>query len=231
MIKIRKAQDRGANKISWLESYHTFSFGRYHDPEHMGFSDLRVINDDIIAESGGFAEHGHDNMEIITYAVSGSLEHRDSLGNGDVIKPGEVQVMSAGSGIRHSEFNPSSDEKARILQIWIMPDQRDVTPRYDQKEFTDRHGKLRLIASKDAVDGSLMIHQDAKIYASILKAEEEASYTLQDGRSAWVQIATGTMKVNGVSLQAGDGAAITDESALTFETDDAVDFLLFDLRA
>ncbi len=231
MITVRKANERGRTQIDWLNSWHTFSFGDYYEPQWMNFGPLRVINEDFVAPGQGFGMHPHRDMEIITYIVRGALQHRDSLGSGSVIRPGDVQRMTAGSGIRHSEFNPSPDEPVHLLQIWIMPDERNLTPSYEERKFSDdeRRGQLRLVASKDGRDGSVKIHQDADVYASLLPAAQKAEHRLDDGRLAWLQLIRGTVTVNGTLLEPGDGAAIEDENKLAISAGTDTELLLFDL--
>jgi len=231
MITIRKSEERGHFDFGWLDTYHTFSFDQYFDPAHSHFHSLRVINEDRVRAGQGFPTHSHRDMEIITYILSGSLEHRDSMGNGSVIRPGDVQRMSAGTGVSHSEFNPSQSEACHLLQIWIMPKLRKLTPSYEQKFFgeDERRGKLCLIASDDGRDGAVTIHQDARAYASLLDAGQAIAYQLDESRSAWLQVARGSLSLNGQNLSQGDGAAITSESQLTISTADASEFLLFDL--
>lgn len=211
---LRGSQERGRTRIHWLESYHTFSFGDYYDPRFMGFSDLRVINDDIVAPSGGFGMHPHRDMEIITVVLSGELEHKDSMGNGSIIRPGDVQRMSAGTGVRHSEFNPSSTDPVHLLQIWILPEAQNITPSYEQKSFPleDRKGQLRLLASHDGRDNSITIHQDAELYATLLDAEQALDYQPPVGRRQWLHVATGTIELNGEVMESGDAVGITGES-------------------
>jgi redox-sensitive bicupin YhaK (pirin superfamily) len=232
MITIRSAADRGRTHIDWLDSRHTFSFGDFQDTGQMGFRTLRVINDDRVAPAGGFGAHGHRDMEIITYAVEGTLEHRDSLGNGEVIRPGDVQRMTAGTGIRHSEFNPSKTEPVHFLQIWILPEQRGLAPGYEQKHFaeTDKRGVLRLIAAPDARDGALAIHQDVELFASVLGPNERVTHALREGRSAWLQVVRGKVELNGRELADGDGAAVVNEQQLEFASREGVELLLFDLK-
>ncbi|MEW6330790.1 MAG: pirin family protein [Pseudomonadota bacterium] len=227
MIKLRKATDRGHANHGWLDSWHTFSFADYHDPAHVQFSALRVINEDRVAPGEGFPTHPHRDMEIITYVLEGALEHKDSLGTGSVIRPGEVQRMSAGTGIRHSEFNHSPSEPVHFLQIWIIPDRQGVQPGYEQKRI-GLDGQLRLVASPDGRDGSVSIHQDARIYAARLNGSE-VTHTLAPGRRAWLQVARGAVKLNETSLQAGDGAAIENETTLRLMADGSAEVLLFDL--
>lgn len=233
MITLRKAAERGRTNIDWLDSWHSFSFGDYYNPQWMGFGPLRVINDDIVHSGGGFGTHPHHDMEIITYVVSGALEHKDSLGTGSVIRRGEVQRMTAGTGIRHSEFNPSANEAVRLLQIWITPDKKGLEPSYEQRTIGDdqKQGRLRLIASKNSRDGAVTINQDADVYAALLKPNEKLSHPLRPGRTAWVQVITGNVAVNGTSLQAGDGAAIENESSLELAATQPAELLLFDMAA
>jgi quercetin 2,3-dioxygenase len=226
MITIRKSKDRGHFNFGWLDTYHTFSFGEYDDPEHVQFSVLRVINDDRVAPSKGFDTHGHANMEIVTYVIEGALQHTDSTGELSQIKPGDVQRMTAGSGIRHGEANPSQKDPVHLLQIWIFPDKKNLTPGYEQKHFADLKNRLCLIVSPQGENGSLKIHQDVKIFASRLQGK--LSYPLATGRAAWLQVIEGPLACNGKILQAGDGAALTEERELKLESANA-HFLLFDL--
>lgn len=230
-MTIRRAGDRGVADMGWLDSRHSFSFGHYHDPRHMGFRTLRVINEDRVAPGGGFPTHAHADMEIVSYVLDGALEHRDSLGNGSVIRPGDVQRMSAGAGIRHSEYNASRQEPVHFLQIWILPERRGLPAGYEQKSFTDadKRGRLRLVASQDGREGSVTIHQDADLYAALLDGDESATLTLRPGRHAWVQVARGGLSVNGTVLDAGDGAAVSDEDSLRFERGAGAEVLVFDL--
>jgi redox-sensitive bicupin YhaK (pirin superfamily) len=231
MIQLRKANQRGHFDHGWLDTYHTFSFADYHDPAHMGFRALRVINEDRVAPGQGFGMHAHRDMEIITCVLEGSLEHKDSLGNGSIIKPGELQRMSAGSGIRHSEFNPSEAESVHLYQIWLLPNQRGVTPSYDQRTFnaSERAEKLRLVASPDGVEHSLAIHQDARIYLGNLSAGQTVRHAIAKGRAAWLQILRGNSSLNGIALAAGDGAAVTDEVNLEIQSQSDAEIMLFDL--
>lgn len=233
MIKVRKSNERGHFNFGWLDTFHTFAFGDYYDPQHLGFSALRVINEDSVAAGAGFPTHGHRDMEIITYILEGDLEHKDSLGTGSVIKPGDIQRMSAGSGIQHSEYNPSKADPAKLLQIWILPNQKNLPPSYEQIRvpFEDRSGKLKLVGSPDGRDGSVTIHQDVELYASILKASDTVTHALKPQRSAWLQVAIGDVEVNGIVLEAGDGAAVTKETELTLKANSAAELLLFDLPA
>jgi len=230
MLKIRKAEARGHFDFGWLNTYHTFSFGDYYDPSHMAFRSLRVINEDLVAPGRGFPTHGHRDMEIVTYIIAGALEHRDSMGSGSIIRPGDVQRMSAGTGVSHSEFNPSDTETVHLLQIWILPDRRGHTPGYEQKEIggAEKRGQLRLIASPDGRDGSVSIHQDARLYAGIVNGEPIA-LTLKPGRRGYLQVVKGALTVNGVSLEAGDGARIEEEGALEIAAREQSEVLVFDL--
>lgn len=216
MLTIRKSDDRGATDLGWLDGKHTFSFGEYHDPRHIHFRTLRVINDDRVAPGGGFPTHPHQDMEIITYVISGALEHKDSTGGGGVIRPGDVQMMSAGSGVTHSEFNHSKSEPVRLLQIWIFPEQKRLDPSYDQRHFAEaeRAGTLRPVVTPDGRDGSMVIHQDASIYAGVLASGDRVEHAIGDGRGVWVQVAVGGVTVNGQSLAEGDGLAVENESSL-----------------
>jgi hypothetical protein len=233
MITLRPATQRGHFEHGWLNTYHTFSFADYRDPKHVHFRALRVINEDVIAAGRGFGMHPHENMEIITYVLSGSLEHRDSLGTGEVIRPGDGQRMSAGSGIMHSEFNPSPTEAVHLLQIWIFPDKdkQDVEPSYEQKPFPDdqKRNQWRLIASPTGEQGSVKIHADARLMVTKLSAGESLPISLNAGRYAWMQIAKGAATLDGTSLHQGDGVGITDESRLTLEATEEAEVLLFDL--
>jgi quercetin 2,3-dioxygenase len=233
MLTIRKADDRGHANFGWLDARHTFSFGQYHDPNHMGFGPLRVINDDRIAPGKGFPMHPHANMEIVTYVLDGALAHQDSLGNGSVIKPGDVQRMSAGTGIRHSEANPSATEAAHLLQIWIEPVETGLPPGYEQKTFTieDKRGKLRLVASPDGRDGSVTIRSAVAVYASVLPEKASVTHDVAPGHSTWLQVARGRVTVNGTALNAGDGASTTDTGALSIEGVEDAEVLLFDIAA
>jgi redox-sensitive bicupin YhaK (pirin superfamily) len=231
MITIRPAEERGVANMGWLDSRHTFSFGHYHDPQHMGFASLRVINEDRVEPGAGFATHGHRDMEIISYVLDGALEHKDSIGTGSVIRPGEVQRMSAGSGIRHSEYNHSNREPVHFLQIWIVPEQSGLEPGYEQKAFSEqeRRGRLRLLGSRDARDGSVLIHQDVDLYGTLLDAGDEVSHEVAANRRIWVQVARGALQVNGERLNQGDGAAIADVDRVTLSASEASEVLLFDM--
>jgi len=231
MIAIRKAADRGHANHGWLDSHHTFSFADYYDPAQMGYSALRVINEDRVQPAAGFPTHGHRDMEIISYVLEGALQHKDSMGNGSVIRRGDVQRMSAGTGVRHSEFNASDKDLVHFLQIWIVPDRQGHAPGYEQKHFEPAmlQGNLRVVASPDGRDGSVTLHQDAVIHAGRLDSGEQAAYTLQPGRRAYVHVARGALKLNGEKLNPGDGARIENESNLTFEGSQDAEVLLFDL--
>ncbi len=231
MITIRKAAERGHFDFGWLNTYHTFSFGDYYDPKNMGFRSLRVINEDVVHAGRGFPRHGHRDMEIFTYILSGALQHRDSMGNGSIIRPGDVQRMSAGTGVTHSESNPSSDEAVHLLQIWILPAREGIKPDYEEKKFPDeeKHNQLRLIISPEGDDGSVRINQDARVYASVLEPQSEVSHELAEGRHAWLQVAAGTVSLNGTELIQGDGAAISDETSIKIASLDHSEVLLFDL--
>ncbi len=231
MLTVRKAHERGHANHGWLDTCHTFSFADYYNPQEMGFGPLRVINDDKVQPGMGFGTHGHRDMEIITYVLEGALEHKDSMGNGSIIRPGNVQRMSAGTGVQHSEFNPSRDERVHLLQIWIEPNVRGVKPGYEEKEFgtQDKKGKLRLIASPDGRDGSVTIHQDAFVYAGMLDAGDSVRRPLEPGRRAYVHVARGAVTVNGEKLNAGDGAKITGTSEITLGDGTGGEVLLFDL--
>jgi len=232
MITVRPARERGRSRFDWLDSRHSFSFAEYYDVRHLGFGDLRVINDDRVAPGRGFGTHPHRDMEIITYVLEGSLEHKDSIGNGSVIRPGDVQRMSAGTGVRHSEFNPSRTEAVHFLQIWLIPAESGLPPSYEQRTFgtDDKRGRLRLIASCDQADGSVKLHQDARIYAGVIDRGEQAVLDLPPGRKAWVQVARGRIALNGVSLDEGDGAAIEGETRLELVGRGASEALVVDLR-
>ena len=232
MVNVRHAAERGIANFGWLDSRHTFSFGEYHDPKHMGFGPLRVINEDRVSPGQGFGTHGHKDMEIISYVLEGALEHKDSIGTGSVIRPGDVQVMSAGTGIRHSEFNHSKAEPVHFLQIWVVPAREGIAPRYEQKAFpdADKRARLRLVGSSDGHDGSVVVHQDVKIFAALLSSGERVTHTLQSGRKGWLQIVRGALTLNGHDLSAGDGAAVTGEPALSVTAKvDGTEILVFDL--
>ncbi|PYS80412.1 MAG: quercetin 2,3-dioxygenase [Acidobacteria bacterium] len=231
MITRRPADERGQTRTDWLDSRHTFSFNRYYDPRFVGFRDLLVINEDFVAPSKGFGTHSHRDMEIITYVVEGALQHKDSMGNTSVIRPGEVQRMSAGTGVMHSEYNPSADSPVHLLQIWITPEREGMRPSYEQREFPDagRRGRLRLIASRAGRDGSVTVHQDAEVYDATLREGEEVAYELRAGRHAWVQLVSGFLRLNDVELKSGDGAAVGEEARLLIRAGEPSEILLFDL--
>jgi len=231
MITFRDRMARGHTHTGWLDSRHTFSFGDYRDPAQMGFRSLRVINEDRVIPGAGFPSHGHRDMDILTYVLSGALEHKDSIGNGTVIRPGELQRMSAGTGIVHSEFNHSQAEPVHFLQIWIVPSERDLAPSYEQKAFplAENEGKLSLIASPDGAAGKIAIHQDARLMAAKLAAGTQVAYELAPQRGAWLQIARGIVALNGTEMREGDGAAIEAEATLTIVADTQAEILLFDL--
>jgi len=232
MINVRHAKERGTANFGWLDSRHTFSFGDYYDPKQMGFGPLRVINEDRVSPGKGFGTHGHRDMEIISYVLEGALEHKDSIGTGSVIRPGDVQVMSAGTGIRHSEFNHSKTEPVHFLQIWVVPDREGIAPRYEQKTFpdADKRGRLRLVGSSDGRDGSVVIHQDVELFAAILNAGEQVALPLSTGRKAWLQVVRGAVVMNGQELDVGDGAAVEGEPTLTVAAKvDGTEILIFDL--
>jgi redox-sensitive bicupin YhaK (pirin superfamily) len=231
MITLRRSADRGHANHGWLDTRHTFSFADYHDPAHMGFRALRVINEDVVRPGHGFGTHPHRDMEILTYVLAGAVEHRDSMGNGSVIRPGEVQRMTAGTGVTHSERNPSPSEPLHLLQIWILPEQRGLEPSYEQCAFplAKRRGQLRLVASRDARAGSLRVHQDVDVFAAHLAAADRVSHGLAPGRAAWLQVARGSLTLNSYELHAGDGAAITDEARVDLIATKPAEVLLFDL--
>ena len=232
MIRIRKSEDRGHANHGWLDTHHTFSFADYYDPTHMAFRALRVINEDRVLPGRGFGTHGHQDMEIVTYVLEGALEHRDSLGNGSVLHPGEFQRMSAGTGVRHSEFNPSSTDLVHFYQIWLLPQQNGLSPSYEQRQFRDeeRPGQFRLVASPTGREGSLTIHQDASIYLAKLETDQQIRHSLLPGRHAWLQVLQGAVKFGGEALTAGDGAAISDESTLALTATSPAEVMLFDLE-
>ena len=232
MIELRKAAERGVAEHGWLSSRHTFSFAEYDDPRQRGFSDLRVINDDRVAPGEGFGTHPHRDMEILSYVLEGSLAHRDTLGNGSVIRPGDVQMMSAGTGIAHSEYNHSRKEEVHFLQIWIIPGARGIRPEYQQTHFSDadKRGRLRLILSPDGREGSLRVHQDASVYAGLFDGAERASLQLSPGRDTYVHVARGSLAVNGLRLTEGDGIKLRNEEALSLDAGQNAEVLVFDLR-
>jgi len=229
MITIRKSADRGGGNHGWLDSKFSFSFADYHDANHMGFGPLRVINEDRIAPGAGFPTHPHRDMEILTWVLEGAVAHRDSEGNQAAVRPGELQRMSAGTGIRHSEFNASATDELHLLQIWILPERRGLAPGYEQTAFDDLDGKLRLVAARDGRDGAVTIHQDAELWATRLGAGQGVDFTPQRGRVQWVQVARGAVELNGERLSAGDGAAISDEAALALRAEAPAELLLFDM--
>jgi len=231
MLQIRKSDERGYADHGWLQTFHTFSFADYHDPEHMGFGSLRVINDDRVQPGKGFGTHGHRDMEIITYILEGALAHKDSMGNGSTIVPGDVQRMSAGKGVMHSEFNASSAALVHLLQIWIEPNVTGIRPSYEEKHFdtASRRGRLRLIASGDAREGSVLIHQDAAVHAALLDGAERICHKLAAARKAYVHLARGKLTVNGQKLEAGDGLKASGVAELVFENGEQAEFILFDL--
>ena len=230
-IRVRRAAERGHAQYDWLDTWHTFSFDTYYDPAHMGFRSLRVINEDRVQPAKGFGMHGHRDMEIITYVLEGALEHRDSLGTGLTLRPGEFQRMSAGTGIRHSEFNPSSTEPVHLYQIWLFPNQKGLPPSYEQKAFPEeeRRGRLRLVASPNAEDGSLRIHQDARVYLATLETNQEVRHELPPGRYAWLQVLLGSVILHGHMLATSDGAAVSDETSLLIRANEPAEVMLFDL--
>ncbi len=231
MITIRPAAQRGETQFDWLDSKHSFSFADYYDPANLAFRALRVINDDRIAAGAGFPTHGHRDMEILTYVLDGALEHRDSLGTGSVIRPGDVQIMSAGTGIRHSEFNPSDSEPLRLLQIWMIPERSGLKPRYDQKAFSteERQGRLRLVGARDGRDGAVTIYQDIDLYAASLDKGQTVTHAIQPDRHVWIQVARGKASVNGKPVGEGDGVAISGETQVDIAGVDGAELLLFDL--
>ncbi|MFP5393915.1 MAG: pirin family protein [Gammaproteobacteria bacterium] len=233
MLEVRKSEDRGSANHGWLQSKHTFSFGHYHDPRHTGFGPLLVINEDVVAPSQGFGTHGHRDMEIVSYVLSGALEHKDSMGTGSVLHYGDVQRMSAGSGVRHSEFNGSSTEPVHFLQIWIQPNVAGIPPSYEEKHFAPetKQGRLRLVASSDGREGSVLIHQDAALYAAILGAGDAVEHRLAAGRKGYVHLIRGQLEVNGTPLRAGDAAKLSDEAAIRIANAQDAEVLVFDLPA
>ena len=232
MMVIRPGAARGHFDHGWLDTYHTFSFASYHDPQHMGFRSLRVINEDRVKPGEGFGTHAHRDMEILTWVLEGALEHKDSMGNGSIIRPGDIQRMSAGTGVTHSEFNPSRDEPVHLLQIWLLPRQRGLSPSYEEKRFLPetRRGGLRLLAAHDGRAGAVTIHQDADLWTALLEPGESVRHVLDAGRHAWLHVAAGAISANGMALRAGDGAAISDEKAVEVTASDRSEILLFDLN-
>ncbi|HEY7424910.1 MAG TPA: pirin family protein [Gemmataceae bacterium] len=231
MIRVRKAAERGHFDHGWLDTYHTFSFGDYYDPDHMGFRSLRVINDDRVQPGQGFGMHGHRDMEIVTYVLDGALEHKDSMGNGSIIQAGELQRMTAGTGVRHSEFNPSDKEWVHLYQIWLLPQRKGLKPSYEQLAVSEeqKRGRFRLVASPDGADGSLTIHQDARLYLASLLPGEGISHEIERGRAAWLQILRGKVDFLGSEIAAGDGVAVTDEKTVAIQAAVPTEVLLFDL--
>lgn len=231
MIRIRKANERGHYDHGWLNTHHTFSFGEYHDPAHHRFRALRVMNEDVVAPGQGFGTHPHRDMEIVTYVLSGALEHRDSMGNGEVLRPGEFQRMTAGTGITHSEFNPSDTEPVHLYQIWLLPERKGIEPSYEQKRFAadERQNQLRLVASHDASDGSLLVHQDVRIYLATLEEQTTVTHRLDADRHAWLQVLRGDVSLNGITLNTSDGAAVSDEQDLHIEATSNSELMLFDM--
>jgi len=231
MITLRPAGERGHAPHGWLESFHTFSFADYYDPRHMGFRSLRVINDDRVQPAKGFPTHGHRDMEIVSYVLSGALEHKDSMGTGSIIRPGDVQRMTAGTGVSHSEYNASKTELVHFLQIWLLPERRGLTPGYEQKHFSDedKRGRLRLVASRDGREGSVTVHQDVRLHAGNFRAGEAVTHELDAKRHAWLHGASGEIRLNDRLLKAGDGAALSDETSLKLEGTSEGEVLLFDL--
>ena len=231
-LTLRLAEERGTANFGWLDSKHSFSFGHYFDANHLGFGPLRVINEDRVAPGGGFPTHPHANMEIISYVLEGALEHKDSIGTGSVIRPGDVQRMTAGTGIRHSEYNASNREPVHFLQIWIVPEEEDLQPSYEQKAFADdeKRGKLRLIGSRDGRDGSITIHRDVDLYVTLLSNGETVGHELVEGRGAWLQVARGAVTVNGEALKAGDGLSIAEAGSISVTGSSEAEVLLFDLN-
>lgn len=233
MANLRAASERGRSNHGWLDSAHTFSFSSYYDPRYMGFGPLRVINDDRVAPGAGFGTHGHRDMEILSYVLEGALAHKDSLGNGSVIRPGDVQRMSAGTGIQHSEFNHSSTEPVHFLQIWIVPDQVGYAPGYEQKYFSaeEKRGQLRLVASRTGREGSVSLHQDAEVYAALLDGNDAVEFVLNSGRLAWIQVARGELRVDGQPLREGDGLALDEPGRVRLDGARAAEVLLFEMTA
>lgn len=232
MLEFRRSEDRGTANFGWLFAKHSFSFGSYFDPQHVGFSDLLVINEDVVAPARGFDTHGHRDMEIFTYVLSGELEHKDSMGNGAVIRPGDIQIMSAGTGVRHSEHNPSRETPVHLLQIWVTPKARGLAPRYDQKFFdaAQKRGRLKLVLSPEGIEDSVVIHQDIRVYAGLFDGNESATLTLPANRYAYVHVARGSVSVNGEMLKAGDAVKLRGAKALTFSKGQDAEVLVFDMR-
>lgn len=233
MMKIRRSNERGYADHGWLQSFHSFSFANYHDPAHMGWGNLRVINEDRIAPGTGFGDHGHRDMEIISYVMDGELSHRDSMGNVQTISPGEVQRMTAGSGVVHSEHNHAPGKTTHFLQIWVLPDHRNITPGYEQKRFSDdeKHNRLRLVASPDGVEGSVQLNADARLYATLLDGQQAVQQSLAPGRKGYVFVVRGQVRINGEKLTGGDAALLDNEAQLTLDEAEAAEVLVFDLAA
>lgn len=231
MIQIRKANERGHADHGWLDTYHTFSFGSYRDPRHMGFRTLRVMNEDFVQPGQGFGTHPHNDMEIVTYVLEGALEHKDSMGNGEVLRAGEFQRMSAGTGITHSEFNPSDNQRVHLYQIWLLPNRKGIEPSYEQRRFPEeqRHNRLRLVASPDQQDDSLHIQQDARVFLSTLETGRGVHHTIEPARHAWLQVLRGSVGLNGSILDAGDGAAVSEERSVEILARQPSEIMLFDL--
>ncbi|QDT86576.1 pirin family protein [Gimesia chilikensis] len=232
MIRVRKAEERGHADHGWLDTYHTFSFAGYQDPEHVHFRTLRVMNEDVVQPGQGFGTHPHRDMEIVTYVLEGALEHKDSMGNGEVLRAGEFQRMTAGTGITHSEFNPSATEPVHLYQIWLFPESKGIEPSYEQKQFpvSEQQNQLRLVASPEAEAGSLRIHQDARVYLSQIEAEKTVTYEMAEGRHAWLQVLRGSVLLNDVALDVSDGAAVSDTRNLKIQATDDAEIMLFDLN-
>jgi redox-sensitive bicupin YhaK (pirin superfamily) len=232
MIQVRKSSERGHFNHGWLDTYHTFSFDQYYDPRHMGFRTLRVMNEDRVEQGQGFGMHGHRDMEIVTYVLEGNLEHKDSMGNGSVLHAGELQRMTAGTGVRHSEFNPSSRELVHLYQIWLLPEQKGLKPGYEERRFNpdEKRNRLRLVAAHDGRDDSMTIHQDADLYLSLLEPGQHVAHTFRPGRHGWLQVLRGKVEANGFQLHEGDGAAVSDEKALKIASEGEAEVLLFDLN-
>ena len=233
MLNIRRSDERGRSRFDWLQSSHTFSFGSYYDPQHMGYGSLRVINDDHVIPGAGFGTHPHKDMEIVSYVLEGALEHRDSMGNGSVIRPGDVQRMSAGTGVTHSEYNHSKNEPVHFLQIWFLPERGGLQPGYEQKTFSEdeKRGRFRLVASRQGSDGSVRLNQDVNMLVGLFDGEEEATLTLAEGRTAWLHVARGAVSVNGQRLKAGDGANVDAPESLSFSEGDSAEVIVFDMKA
>lgn len=231
MMQVRRAQDRFRTRLDWLDSRHSFSFGGHYDPSHMGFRALRVINDDVVTAGAGFGTHGHRDMEILSFVLDGALEHKDNMGNGSVIRPGEVQRMTAGTGVRHSEFNHEPRASSRFLQVWILPERRGIEPGYEQKRFApeEMQGRLRVVASRDGRDGSVVVHQDVDVWAGRLQDGDAVEFALREGRGLWVQVAKGDLAIDGTMLGEGDGVAVQDVSQVRIVGKSRAELLLFDL--